>query len=300
MRLPSGGIVSLPASLSGTYPADDPDEAGRLFPRGRSAAARTCRATPSKRYLCRRRRKKRAGRSEARRTGMSSAAGGFFRVEAGKIDETEREPEEAHPTDAAKTGGKGQSGCVQEDPGNGSEKPLARRGGAACRTNCPVAEMGKEEKRAEAHQDRACRPSLAAFPGHLRLLAPSADRHVRILGVIISAGPTGGNFFCLPQGGTGPAGKENFFPVRAFSIGTALHVKPYGLTFSAKKTRCYAHIGPGGVVLPPHVLPFSKEKRSIRPYRAYFFPRNYSRMRREGHGRQGAFLVCIRRHPGSV
>ena len=98
--------------------------------------------------------------------------------------------------------------------------------------------MGKEEKRAGAHQDRACRPSLAAFPGHLRLLAPSADRQSRILGVIISAGPTGGNFFCLPQGGTGPAGKENFFPVRAFSVGTALHVKPYGLTFR-EKTRFF-------------------------------------------------------------
>lgn len=52
-------------------------------------------------------------------------------------------------------------------------------------------------------------------------------------------------------------------------------------------------------VPPPHVLPL-KGKCSIRPYRAYFFPRNYSRMRREGHGRQGAFFVCIRRHPGSV
>ena len=107
-------------------------------------------------------------------------------------------------------------------------------------------------------------------------------------------------FFCLPQGGTGPAGKENFFPVRAFSIGTALHVKPYGLTFR-EKTRCYAHFRPDGVVLPPHVLPFSKGKCSIRrTVRTLIFPRNYSHMRREGHRRQGAFFVCIRRHPGSV
>ena len=110
----------------------------------------------------------------------------------------------------AKAGGKGQSGRVQEDPGNGSEKPLARRGGAACRTNCPVAEMGKEEKRAGAHQDRACRPSLAAFPGHLRLLAPSADRHVCILGVIISAGPTGGNFFVCRKAAQARRGRKIF------------------------------------------------------------------------------------------
>ena len=51
-------------------------------------------------------------------------------------------------------------------------------------------------------------------------------------------------FFCLPQGGTGPAGKENFFPVRAFSIGTALHVKPYGLTFR-EKTRFFRSLSAG-------------------------------------------------------
>ena len=50
--------------------------------------------------------------------------------------------------------------------------------------------------------------------------------------------------FCLPQGGTGPARKENFFPVRAFSVGTALHVKPYGLTFR-EKTRFFRSLSAG-------------------------------------------------------
>lgn len=97
-------------------------------------------------------------------------------------------------------------------------------------------------------------------------------------------------FFCLPQGGTGPAGKENFFPVRAFSIGTALHVKPYGLTFSEKKRGVTLTFGRTALCCRLTFCLFQRESAlSGRTVRTLIFPRNYSHMRREGHRRQGAF-----------